>query len=258
MPLSKGVVSVIIPTLNEQHGIEKTLRSIPNSELITKLGYELEVIVVDGESDDSTVDIATRMGAKVIAERRRGYGRALKTGFAAANGQILVTIDADNTYPTGSIPEYVEELERGNYDFITINRFSGMEQGVMSFTRRIGNKILTLLTELMYSIDLKDSQSGMWIMKKDFVSSIQLDSDGMSLSEEIKIIAFKFFKSKEIDGRYYSRSGDAKLRVFYDGWENLKYLFKLRNKIKKMDVPRPVPDLARSKVGPSTSKSTNL
>lgn len=258
MPLSKGLVSVIIPTLNEQHGIEKTLRSIPKSDLRTKLGYELEVIVVDGESDDSTVDIATRMGAKVIAERRRGYGRALKTGFAAAKGQIIVTIDADNTYPTSSIPEYIEELERGNYDFITINRFSGMEQGVMGFTRRTGNKILTLLTKLMYSIDLQDSQSGMWIMKKDFVSSIQLDSDGMSLSEEIKIIAFKFFKSKEIDGRYYSRSGNAKLRVFYDGWENLKYLFKLQNKIKKMDVPRPFPDIARSKVGPSTSKSTNL
>ena len=60
-----------------------------------------------------TVDIATRMGAKVIAERRRGYGRALKTGFAAAKGQIIVTIDADNTYPTSSIPEYIEELERG-------------------------------------------------------------------------------------------------------------------------------------------------
>jgi glycosyltransferase involved in cell wall biosynthesis len=258
VPVFKGLVSVIIPTLNEQSGIEKTLRSIPKSDLRTKLGYELEVIVVDGESDDSTVDIATRMGAKVIAERRRGYGRALKTGFAAANGQIIVTIDADNTYPTSSMPKYIEELERGNYDFITINRFSGMEQGVMSFTRRTGNKILTLLTKLMYSINLKDSQSGMWIMKKDFVSSIQLVSDGMSLSEEIKIIAFKFFKSKEIDGRYYSRSGDAKLRVFYDGWENLKYLFKLRNKIKKMVVPRPVSDLAPSKVGPSTSKTTNL
>ncbi len=258
MPVFKGLVSVILPTLNEQLGIEKTLRSIPKSDLRTKLGYELEVIVVDGESDDSTVDIATRMGAKVIAERRRGYGRALKTGFAAANGQIIVTIDADNTYPTSSIPEYIEELERGNYDFITINRFSGMEQGVMGFTRRTGNKILTLLTKLMYSIDLQDSQSGMWIMKKDFVSSIQLDSDGMPLSEEIKIIAFKFFKSKEIDGSYYSRSGDAKLRIFYDGWENLKYLFKLRNKIKKMVVPGSVSNLAHSKVGSSTSKTTKF
>jgi glycosyltransferase involved in cell wall biosynthesis len=256
--VSKNLVSVIIPTLNEQHGIEKTLSSIPTSYLRTNLGYELEVIVVDGESDDSTVDIATRMGAKVIVENRRGYGRALKTGFAAANGQIIVTIDADNTYPASSIPEYIEKLERGNYDFITINRFSGMEQGVMGFTRRTGNKILTLLTKLMYSIDLQDSQSGMWVMKKDFVSSIQLDSDGMSLSEEIKIIAFKFFKSKEIDGRYYSRSGDAKLRVFYDGWENLKYLFMLRNKIKKMVLLRPVSDLAPSKAGSFTSKTTNL
>jgi glycosyltransferase involved in cell wall biosynthesis len=258
VPVFKSLVSVIIPTLNEQSGIEETLRSIPKSDLRTKHGYELEVIVVDGESEDSTVNIATRMGAKVIAEKRRGYGRALKTGFAAAKGQIIVTIDADNTYPTSLIPKYIKELERGNYDFITINRFSDMEQGAMSFTRRTGNRILTLLTQLMYSINLKDSQSGMWIMKKDFVSSIQLDSDGMSLSEEIKIIAFKFFKSKEIDGRYYSRSGDAKLRVFYDGWENLKHLFKLRNKIKKMVVPRPVSHLARSKEGSPTSKTTNL
>jgi glycosyltransferase involved in cell wall biosynthesis len=248
VPLSRGLISVIIPTLNEQAGIEETLKSIPESSLKSKLGYELEIIVVDGESTDSTVEIAKKTGARVIAEKRRGYGRALKSGFEAANGQIIVTIDADNTYPTGSIPEYVQELERGDYDFITINRFSDMGQGVMSFTRRFGNKILTLLTRLLYSIDLEDSQSGMWIMKKNFVSSIKLDSDGMSLSEEIKIIAFKFFKAEEIDGRYRARSGDAKLRVFHDGWENLKYLFKLRKRIRSMVAPLHITDLAQSRV----------
>jgi glycosyltransferase involved in cell wall biosynthesis len=249
VPASKGLVSIIIPTLNEQSGIEKTIMGIPNSELQTELGYGVEIIVIDGESTDSTVEVAKGMGAKVIIEKRKGYGRALKSGFAAAKGQIIVTIDADNTYPATSIPEYIQELERGGYDFITINRFSKMGQGVMSFTRRFGNKILTLLTRLLYSIDLEDSQSGMWIMKKSFVSSIKLDSDGMSLSEEIKIIAFKFFKAREIDGRYYSRSGDAKLRVFYDGWENLKYLFKLRKKINSMDTPLlNISDLARSRI----------
>jgi glycosyltransferase involved in cell wall biosynthesis len=89
VPVLKGLISVIIPTLNEQHGIEKTLRGIPKSELRTKLGYELEVIVVNGKSDDSTVDVATRMGAKVIEERKRGYGRALKTGYMyGSNGMI--------------------------------------------------------------------------------------------------------------------------------------------------------------------------
>jgi glycosyltransferase involved in cell wall biosynthesis len=256
VPVSKGLISVIIPTLNEQSGIEETIRSIPESTLNRKLGYELEIIVVDGGSTDATVELAKKMGARVIAEKRKGYGRALKTGFAAANGQILVTIDADNTYPTGSIPEYVRELEQGDYDFMTINRFSEMEQGVMSFTRRTGNKILTLLTRLLYSIDLADSQSGMWIMKKNFVSSIKLNSDGMSLSEEIKIIAFKFFKSKEIDGRYYSRSGDAKLRIFHDGWENLKYLFRFRNTVESAIVRRPIPDVTKSSVGSSLSKRT--
>lgn len=254
MPAPRGLVSVLIPTLNEQSGIEKTITSIPVSEIRNKFGYEVEVIVVDGESTDSTVETAEKMGAVVIMEKRRGYGRALKSGFAAAKGQIIVTIDADNTYPSGSIPEYIQELEGGGYDFITINRFSNMGKGAMSLTRRMGNKILTLLTKLIYSLDIKDSQSGMWIMKKDFVSSIKLDSDGMSLSEEIKIIAFKFFKSKEIDGKYYSRSGEAKLRVFYDGWENLKFLFRFRRLIKTSVLPQPVSDVAKPSLGSSPSR----
>jgi dolichol-phosphate hexosyltransferase len=254
VPAPRGLVSVLIPTLNEQSGIEKTITSIPVSEIRNKFGYEVEVIVVDGESTDSTVETAEKMGAVVIMEKRRGYGRALKSGFAAAKGQIIVTIDADNTYPSGSIPEYIQELEGGGYDFITINRFSNMEKGVMSLTRRLGNKILTLLTKLMYSLDIKDSQSGMWVMKKDFISSIKLFSDGMSLSEEIKIIAFKFFKSKEINGKYYSRSGDAKLRVFYDGWENLKFLFRFRRLIKSAVLPRPVSDMAKPSLGSSSSR----
>jgi len=254
--VSKGLVSVLIPTLNEQSGIEKTIMSIPRSELRSNLGYELEVIVIDGDSTDSTVEIAEKMGARVVVERRRGYGRALKSGFAAANGQIIVTIDADNTYPAGSIPEYIQVLEHGNYDFITINRFSNMEQGVMSITRRLGNKILTSLANLIYSLDLKDSQSGMWIMKKDFVSSIKLYSAGMSLSEEIKMIAFKFFRSKEIDGIYHSRSGEAKLSVFSDGWENLKFLFRYRKIIESALVRRPISDITKSSTGSSASQST--
>ena len=254
MSVSQGLVSVLIPTLNEQFGIEKTIRSIPKLALRSKVGYELEVIVIDGESTDSTVEIAKKMGAKVIVERRKGYGRALKSGFAAANGEIIVTLDADNTYPAGSIPEYIEKLEQWECDFITINRFSNMEKGVMSLTRKTGNKILTLLTRLIYSIDLKDSQSGMWIMKRNFISSIRLNSDGMSLSEEIKIIAFKFFKSKEIDGKYYSRSGEAKLRAFYDGWENLKYLFEFRKIIGSAIVPQPSPALENEAREASTSK----
>jgi glycosyltransferase involved in cell wall biosynthesis len=227
----RGLVSIIIPTLNEQAGIERTIRSIPQSAIKETTGSEVEIIVVDGQSTDLTREIATRLGANVILEEQKGYGRACKAGFAAAKGEILVTIDADNTYPTECIPDYVQQLKGGGLDFITVNRFPLMERGAMSLTRRVGNKILTSVLRLLYSVDIQDSQSGMWIMKREFVSKIRLFSDGMSMSEEIKIVAFKFFKSKEINGRYSSRHGSAKLKVFGDGFKNLKYLIDYRKKL---------------------------
>jgi dolichol-phosphate hexosyltransferase len=252
---SISLISVIIPTLNEQSGIENTIGAIPRSLLLSELGYDLELIVVDGHSTDSTREIAKKMGAEVVIEKRKGYGRALKTGFTAAKGEIIVTIDADNTYPVGSLTQYVKELKQRDYDFISISRFSLMEKGAMSLTRRIGNKILTLLANRIYSIDLKDSQSGMWIMKRSFISNIRLRSDGMSLSEEIKIIAFRFFNSKEIDGIYHSRSGEAKLRVFKDGWENLRHLFDFKKEIDTLCTPRPISNFDKGTRNESTNKA---
>jgi dolichol-phosphate hexosyltransferase len=234
---AKRLISIIIPTLNEQSGIEKTIKSIPKSVIRDKLGYEVEIIIVDGDSIDSTREIASKMGARVIIEKRKGYGRACKSGFAAAKGEILVTVDADNTYPTESISNYIEELNDNNLEFISVNRFSGMEKGAMSFTRRVGNKVLTLIMRVLYSVDIRDSQSGMWIMKKSFISQIRLASDDMSMSEEIKIIAFRFFRSKELDGKYYSRTGTAKLKVIRDGWQNLRYLFDYKKKIGSAVIP---------------------
>ena len=101
------LISVIIPALNEEDGIEKTISSIPKKKL-SELGYGLEIIVVDGNSSDLTTQIATQMGARVVHEKRKGYGRAYKTGFSEAKGDILVTLDADATYPAELIPDYLE------------------------------------------------------------------------------------------------------------------------------------------------------
>jgi dolichol-phosphate hexosyltransferase len=229
--LADGLVSIIIPALNEQSGIERTIKGIPRSAIEDKTGYSVEVIVVDGQSTDSTRDIATKLGAQVIIEGRKGYGRACKSGFAVAKGDILVIVDADCTYPTECIPEYVQVLQDNELDFITVNRFPCMNKGAMSLTRRVGNKILTSALRLLYSLDIKDSQSGMWIMRRGFISQIKIFSDNMSMSEEIKIVAFKFFKSKELNGRYSARSGTAKLRTLHDGFKNLKYLFDYRKNL---------------------------
>jgi glycosyltransferase involved in cell wall biosynthesis len=231
-PPIRGLVSIIIPTLNEQFGIEKTISSIPKAKIHDVLGYDVEILVIDGDSADSTRNVAMKMGARVIVEKEKGYGRAYKTGFAAARGDIIVTIDADDTYPAEQIPKYIQQLNETDIDFITINRFSKMESGAMSLIRRVGNKILALLMSLLYSVHVKDSQSGMWIMKKSFISRIHLNSDDMSMSEEIKIIAFKFFKSTEVDGTYFTRTGTTKLDTFRHGWRNLIYLFQYKKLIK--------------------------
>jgi len=224
------LISVIIPALNEEDGIEKTISSIPKKKL-SELGYGLEIIVVDGNSTDLTTEIATQMGARIVHEKRKGYGRAYKTGFSEAKGDILVTLDADGTYPAELIPDYLEQLREKSLDFVTTNRFSYMQSGAMDFYHKLGNDFLSMIMRLLYSVDVRDSQSGMWLMSRSFVQRINLVSDGFSMSEEIKIIAFKFFKSLELDGRYRKRLGKVKLAALKDGWRNLKYLFLYRSLI---------------------------
>jgi len=224
-------ISILIPALNEEAGITATISCIPKSK-IQKQGYNLEILVIDGDSTDLTREKALQMGAKVVVEKRLGYGRAYKTGFSKSTGDILVTLDADGTYPAERIPEYIQLLKERSLDFITVNRFSNSEDGSMTLSHYVGNKILSKTMRSLYSVEVKDSQSGMWIMKRSFVEQINLKSDDMSLSEEIKIIAFKFFKSLEVDGKYSKRKGTPKLATFKHGWHNFRYLFQYNSALK--------------------------
>jgi glycosyltransferase involved in cell wall biosynthesis len=226
----KKLISIVIPAWNEEAGIRHTIDSIPKQGLDIA-GYSIEVIVVDGDSSDKTREAAENLGAKVLVENKTGYGRAYKAGFAATRGDIIVTVDADGSYPLDRMTFYLKELEEKGLDFITVNRFSNLGENSMSFCHLIGNKILSLTMNILYGIDITDSQSGMWIMKREFIEEIELSSDDMSLSEEIKIIAFKHFKSLEVDGKYSERIGIAKLGTLYHGWHNFKYLFKFRPKL---------------------------
>ena len=181
------------------------------------------------------------MGARVIFEKRKGYGRAYKTGLESCAGDIIVTFDADNTYPTEIIGTYVKKLIESKADFITINRFSRIERGAMSFVHKIGNKILSTTMNLVFSLNVQDSQSGMWIMRNSFVNSIKLHSDDMCFSEELKIIAFKYFNSLEMAGRYSERTGSAKLATIRHGWRNLRFLFTYRKLLNHAVLRREAP-----------------
>src|SRR2546425_7249162 len=115
-----------------------------------------EVIVVDTNSRDRTVEIAKAKGARVVPEPRRGYGRAYKTGFAAARGEVIVTLDADLTYPASKIPEFVRYVSDGA-DFVSGNRLATIAPAAMSGMHRLGNRILTATFRYLYRFPIRDS-----------------------------------------------------------------------------------------------------
>ena len=222
----------MIPTINEEKGIGKTLDMI-NKGFFKKNKWELEILIIDGGSKDKTREIAEKKGAKVIVEKRKGYGRAYKTGLPLATGDVIVTGDGDATYPFERIHLYIQQLIDEDLDFITTDRFAGLRRGSMSIKHFFGNLILNLTLRVLFFVKIRDSQSGMWVFRKsalDKVQPLEDFNDGMPFSEEIKIEMFtsKDIKAKEIPSALYSREGEVKIQSFSDGWKNFKFLFKKR------------------------------
>lgn len=227
----KMKISIVIPALNEEKGIGHTVQAIPRGEL-QKMGYDVELIVVDNGSTDNTSKIAADAGARVILEPKRGYGSAYKTGFANAKGDYIVTSDGDLSYPVQDIPMLVDMARKENLGFITTNRFADIDKDAMSIQNKIGNGILNIAMRVLFNANIIDSQSGMWVIKKEVLDRLILRSDGMPLSEEIKLEACFYGKCtwKEVPIKYKARVGKVKLRVWRDGIQNLLYLIKKRIK----------------------------
>lgn len=219
-------ITILMPALNEEKAIAETINNIPRNE-IENSGFGMEILVVDGGSTDNTKKIALELGAKVF-ECGKGYGKQYKFGFGKAEGDVVVAVDSDNSYPMREIPKLIEILEKEGLDFINTNRFVGMNPGSMRLLNNIGNRTLTLIANLLFGLRLKDSQSGMWVFRKDILEKIKLTSDGMALSQEIKIEAFRKLRAKEINSSYSKRNGESKLNIFKDGFSNLAHLIKKR------------------------------
>jgi glycosyltransferase involved in cell wall biosynthesis len=217
-------VSVIIPTMNEEKSIGLVIDEV--KQALGQMSYE--ILVVDTQSKDRTREIASEKGAVIIDEPRRGYGRAYKTGFERAQGDIIATLDADLTYPASMIPQLVAMLDDKGLDFITTNRLKMMEKGSMNMKHRFGNWVLSMTFRILFRVKVKDSQSGMWVFRKSILKDLDIRSDGMSMSEELKIEAFKKSNASEVPINYRPRVGDVKLSSWNDGLGNLKYLFKKR------------------------------
>src|SRR6266542_2427393 len=117
-------ITVIIPCLNEEQGVEKVLRAMPE--------FVDEVIVVDNASTDRTGEVAAALGARVIREDVRGYGRSYKRGFAFASGDIVVTLDGDHSYPVDALSYLLEAFLHLDIDFLSASRFPVRDSHAMS------------------------------------------------------------------------------------------------------------------------------
>jgi hypothetical protein len=217
-------VSIVIPSRNEAGSIGSVIDEIREA----LKGHDHEIIVVDTESTDGTVDIARSKGARVTPEPMRGYGRAYKTGFAEAKGKYVATLDADLTYPADMIHEFIELLD-GGADFICGDRLSNLKPGAMTGMHRIGNAMLNISFRFLTGHRIKDSQSGMWVFRRSILDRLTLLSEGMSFSEELKMEAIMAgLKFVEVSIDYRPRVGEKKLRSFSDAWKNLRYMFMKR------------------------------
>ena len=221
-------ITVVIPALNEEQAIGSVIKEIPINEL-KKMGYEVEIMVIDNGSKDKTRYIANSHKAKVIVQPIKGYGNAYKAGFANATGNIIATGDADLTYPFCDLPKIIKKLEDENLDFITTDRLTNLQPGVMSRTHYFGNLVFHLITKILFGLPCKDSQSGMWIFKRSIWSKLNVKSSGMPFSQELKIEAYKKgFKCAEVPIVYRARVGEVKLSTFKDGLGNILHLINKR------------------------------
>jgi glycosyltransferase involved in cell wall biosynthesis len=221
-------ITVVMPALNEEQAIGSVIKEIPTNEL-KKMGYEVEIMVIDNGSKDKTRYIANSHKAKVIVQPIKGYGNAYKAGFANATGDIIATGDADLTYPFNDLPKIIKKMEDENLDFITTDRLTNLQPGVMSRTHYFGNFLLQLMTKILFGLPCKDSQSGMWIFKRSIWSKLNVKSSGMPFSQELKIEAYKNgFKCAEVPIAYRARVGEVKLNTLKDGLGNILHLIKKR------------------------------
>ena len=239
-------ISVVIPCHNEEDGIRSVIEQMPP--------VVDEILVVDNASTDRTAEVARELGARVVFEGRKGYGRAYKTGFAKARGDIIVTMDGDGTYPPDSIPLLLHVLVEERLDFITARRWYSRSGESKSPIRLLGNAVLSGTMMCLFFKFIIDSQSGMWVFRKDVLDRVSPNSDGMALSEELKILAFthRELRCMEMPIYYGERIGTSKLNLWRDGFGNLLFLAKMRLTLGRRHRaarvrPLPVPQEDRSR-----------
>jgi len=214
-------LSLVVPAYNEEDGIAQIIaRILPVEDALEKLGLELELIVVDDGSDDQTARIASAYSdlRLIRHSRNRGYGAALKDGFRHATGEYLAFIDADGTYPPESLPDLCRSALEFQADMVIGSRMNGTNHG-MPFTRKLGNLAYSILLRTLSQAHLRDTTSGMRLLRKAVLPRLYPLPDGLDFTPAMSTRAVhENLKIIEVPIPYAERIGRSKLSVVRDGF----------------------------------------
>lgn len=232
-------VSVIIPTHNEAQAIERVLADIPN-DVVT------EVVVVDSNSSDGTPEIAARMGARVIQEERRGYGRACLTGMAAANSpDVVVFVDGDYSDRPGELPILLAPIVEGRAD-ITLGSRLGKHRvrRALPWHQAFGNRLAASLIRLLYGLEISDLgpfRAG----RADVLRELALKQTTYGWAVEMILKgALAGYRVVEVPVSYYPRIGKSKISgtlkgTMGAGWFILSLIVRYYFRRRVAGTPRP-------------------
>ncbi len=219
-------VSAVMPCLNEARTIglciEKALRSF------AELGVRGEVVVADNGSTDDSVEVARRMGARVVHQPIKGYGAALTKGISEAAGEIIVIGDADDSYDWSAIAPFVRKIREG-HDLVMGNRFrGGIARGAMPpLHRYLGNPVLSLVGRIAFRIRIGDFHCGMRAFTKNAFTKMRVRTTGMEFATEmVANAAHEGLRITEIPTTLQpdKRDRPPHLRPFRDGWRHLRFI----------------------------------
>lgn len=223
-------LSVIIPVYNEVESILTILKRVQDTKLAT------EIILVDDGSKDGTRDVLTKLTGKkglniILHEKNQGKGAAVRTGMAAAKGDVLLIQDADLEYDPRDYPELLRPIQEGLADVVYGSRFLGKAHRVTMFWHLMANKLLTLMTNILYDTILTDMETGYKVFRKEVIQGMVIRANSFNFEPEFtaKILKRKyriFEVPITFNPRDYSQGKKIKLHDAFEAvWALLKYRF---------------------------------
>ena len=200
--------------------------------------FVYEVIVVDNGCSDNSQGIAKKYNARVLTEKARGYGSAISSGLKEAEGEIIVIIDADGSYPVQILEEILNYMQKAKLDFVSGCRLPLSEAKAMPFINKVCNYFISWLIRFLFKINIVDSQSGMMVFKRELLNKIRVQNTGMGFSQEIKIkvCLSPGMNFGEFHILYLPRIGKIKFSKSRDSIKNLYDVLALRAQLSHLII----------------------